>query len=147
MVNSLELSDPGDWAILIAGIVLCSRAWTLSRNARQILPHEAQAVSKGRNVLSLGLTVVTGIYALTLLASVGISRYETSAYLLQPGVYPRRENEALLALNEGLGQANRKDMNSAERSLQKELRLWVVSQLEKPLSPMELKAYPWSKHC
>jgi tetratricopeptide (TPR) repeat protein len=118
------LCDPVDWAILIAGIILGSRARALSSNAQQILPHLAGTVSKRSKFWSLGLSVVTGVYALTLLVFVGISRYETSAHLLHPGVDPRRENEALRALNEGLAQANRKDMNSAERSLQEALRGW-----------------------
>ncbi|HZT79631.1 MAG TPA: tetratricopeptide repeat protein [Gemmataceae bacterium] len=118
------LADPVDWAFVIVGVVLCVRAWRLAREARQILPPEVQAPPTGRKVWSRGLLAVTGVYALVLLPFIGVSRYETSAHVIQPGVDTRREHEALLALNEGAAQANRGELASAERSFQRALRLW-----------------------
>jgi tetratricopeptide (TPR) repeat protein len=118
------LADPVDWAFLIAGAVVCLRAWRLAGDARQILPQDVQTVSRPRKVWSCGLLAATGVYAVGLLGFVGIARYQASAYLLQPGIDPQREHEALLALREGATQANKGDLGSAERSLQRSLRLW-----------------------
>jgi tetratricopeptide (TPR) repeat protein len=62
--------------------------------------------------------------ALGLVTVVGISRYDTSAYLLQPGADPLREQQALLALNEGAAQAQNGNLEAADRSFQQALRLW-----------------------
>jgi hypothetical protein len=91
--------DPVNWAFVIAGIVLCVRAWRLARDARHILPPDVQAVPTGRKVWARGLLTVTALYALAFLALAGVARYQTSAFLLQPGVDPQREQQALLALN------------------------------------------------
>jgi tetratricopeptide (TPR) repeat protein len=120
----LLLVDPVDWALIIAGVVLCLRAWRLAGDARQILPEEVQAVPTARKAWSRGLLAVTGVYGLAFLGLVGTWRYEASTYLLQPGVDPRREHEALLAFDEGLAQANKGDLLSAEQSFQRSLRLW-----------------------
>lgn len=118
------LVDPVEWAMGIAGVALCVRAWRQAREARQILPLELQAQSVMRQVTSRGLLAVTGAYALLLLGVAGMSRYRASAYLLQPGIDPRREREALLALNTGAAQANKGDPRAAERSLEHALKLW-----------------------
>jgi tetratricopeptide (TPR) repeat protein len=118
------LMDPIDWAVVIAGVVLCLRAWRLADNARQILPRDVQVDSTARRAWSGSLLAATGVYALAILSLVGIARYQDSTYLLQPGVDPRRESEALLALNEGADQANKGDLAAAEQSLQRALRLW-----------------------
>jgi tetratricopeptide (TPR) repeat protein len=117
------LADPVDWAFVIAGAVLCAKAWRLGGHAPEILPPEVQAAA-ARKGWSGGLLAVTGVYAVVVLGFIGISRYEASAYVLQPGVDPRREHEALLALNEGSAQANKGDLDAAERSWQRALRLW-----------------------
>jgi tetratricopeptide (TPR) repeat protein len=67
---------------------------------------------------------LTGAYALALLGLAATSGYKTSAYMFQPGIDPRREQEALLALNQGGEQANKGNLAAAEISLQKSLRLW-----------------------
>jgi tetratricopeptide (TPR) repeat protein len=118
------LADPIDWAFVIAGVVLCLRAWRLAREARQILPQEVQDVPTVRKAWSRGLLALTGVYAAFLFGFIGIARYQVSEHLLQPGVDPRLEHEALLALNEGAAQANNGELASAERSLQQALRLW-----------------------
>jgi hypothetical protein len=118
------LLDPVDWAFVIMGVVLCSRAWRLARAASQILPQQVQAVSTARKVWSRGLLATTGVYALALLGSSGVSRYQSSAHLLQPGVDPRREQDALLAQNQGTDQMNEGELVAAERSLRRALKLW-----------------------
>jgi tetratricopeptide (TPR) repeat protein len=118
------LADPVGWAVVIAGMVLAVRAWRLAGDVRQILPEEVQAVPTARKAWSRGLLAVTGVYALVLFGVAGIARYEASTHLLQPGVDPRREHEALLALNEGAAQANKGDLGSADQSFQRALRLW-----------------------
>jgi tetratricopeptide (TPR) repeat protein len=118
------LLDPVDWAFVIAGVVLCRRAWRLAADARQILPQEAQVVRAARKVWSGGLLAATGVFALVFLGFVGTARYQASTNLLQPGVDPRREQEALLAMSKGAAQANSGDLNSAEHSLQEALRIW-----------------------
>ncbi|KAJ3062107.1 hypothetical protein HK102_008877, partial [Quaeritorhiza haematococci] len=118
------LADPGDWFFIVAGLVLCRRAWRLARDARQILPEDAQAVSGARKGWSRSLLAVTGLYALVVLGTGAVARYEASAHLLQPGVNPRLENEALLALNEGVMHSQKGDADAAERSFRKSLLLW-----------------------
>jgi tetratricopeptide (TPR) repeat protein len=118
------LVDPVDWAFLIAGVVLWVRACRLARDACHVLPQEVRAPSTGRLALARGFLAVTGLYALAFLSVAAISRYEESAHLLQPGVDPQREQQALLAFNDGVTQANRGDLGSAEQSWQRSLRLW-----------------------
>ena len=93
--------DPVDWTFIIIGAVLFVRALRLSREASAILPEEAQIVSAPRKLWLRGLLAATGVYALVCLGWVGVSRYDESAHLVQEGVDPQREHEALLALNEG----------------------------------------------
>src|SRR5262249_34416693 len=93
------LADPVDWAFVIAGAVLGRQAWRLAGEARQMLPPELQAAPDSRRAWSRGLLAVTGVYALALAGVAGLARYQGSSYLLQPGVDPRREQEALVALN------------------------------------------------
>src|SRR5262249_33028734 len=118
------LVDPVLWAFVIVGIVLCVRAWQLAGDARHILPPEAQRSSKTRMGGAGGLLTVTLLYTLGVLGFVGYSRYQASAYLRIPGVDPGREQEALLALNEGLDQGQRGNLAAAEQSWQRSLRLW-----------------------
>src|SRR5262249_36245057 len=58
------LADPVDWAFIIAGWVLCVRAWHLATDASQILPEEAQVISVPRKLRSRGLLAMTGAYVL-----------------------------------------------------------------------------------
>jgi tetratricopeptide (TPR) repeat protein len=116
--------DPVDWAVVIGGVVLFVRAWRLGADALQILPHEDQVFSTARTSWSRALIAATVLYALVLLGFAGTSRYQASAYLLQPGVDSKREQEALLALNQGIAHADRGDLGSAERSWQRSLQLW-----------------------
>jgi tetratricopeptide (TPR) repeat protein len=118
------LLDPVDWAFVILGVSLCVRAWRLAGDARQILPQDMQAVPTARKVWSRCLLALTGVYALVLLGFAGASGYQASAHSLQPGIDPRREHEALLALSEGAAQANKGDLGSAEQSFQRSLQLW-----------------------
>src|SRR5262249_46492189 len=118
------LADPVDWAFVIAGAVLGVRAWHLAADAGEILPEEARVVSVPRKLGSRGLQATTGIYALLCLGWVGISGYQESSHLLQRGVDPRREQDALLAFNEGASHANRGDLGAAEKAFQRALSLW-----------------------
>jgi tetratricopeptide (TPR) repeat protein len=104
--------------------MLCVRAWRLAGDARQILPQEVQADWTAHKAWARGLLAATAVYALALLGFVGVARYQSSAHVLQPGVDTRREHQALLVLNEGAAQANKGDLNAAEQSLQRSLRLW-----------------------
>jgi tetratricopeptide (TPR) repeat protein len=113
-----------NWIFIIAGIVLCVRTWRLAGDARHVLPPEVQAVSTRRKVWARGLFAVTALYALAFLALAGVASYQTSAFLLQPGVDPQREQQALLALNQGLAQVDKGDLAGAELSWQRSLRLW-----------------------
>jgi len=118
------LLDPVDWAFIIAGAVICVGAWRLARDASLIVPEEAQVVSRPRKLAARGLLAATGVFALVLFGWAGRARYEESAYLLQKGVDPRREHEALLAMNEGTVHANKGDLEVAEKSFQRSLRIW-----------------------
>src|SRR5262249_35137970 len=77
--------DPFDWAFVIIGAGLGVRAWRLAADAPFILPPEAQVVSRARRGWVWGQLGLTAIYALGLLGFLGYSRYQGSAYLLQPG--------------------------------------------------------------
>lgn len=89
-----------------------------------MLPPEARTISAGRKAWAGALLTATAVHALAFLGFVGVSRYQTSAHLLQPGVDPRREHQALLALNEGAALMGKGDLAAAEQSLQRALRLW-----------------------
>jgi tetratricopeptide (TPR) repeat protein len=118
------LANPIDWAFVVFGVILCKRAWRLASDARAILPAETQTVPAARLAWARSLLVVTGLYGLALLGFAGYVRYESSAAMLQPGVDPRREQQALLALDEGARQANNGRLEAAERSFQRALGLW-----------------------
>ena len=94
--------DPVDWAFMMIGAILFARALRVARHAGEILPEEAQVVSEARKLWPRGLLAATGVYALLCLGWTGVGRYEESAYLVQDGVDPAREHQALLALNEGM---------------------------------------------
>jgi tetratricopeptide (TPR) repeat protein len=118
------LFDPGDWAIVIAGAILCRKAWNLASESRQMLPSEPQAARWKRAALTRGLLGVTVVYGLLLVGYCGKARFEASTHLFLPGVDPRREQEAFQAQTEGWNQLEKKDLNSAERSLKQALRVW-----------------------
>jgi tetratricopeptide (TPR) repeat protein len=118
------LADPVEWGLIIAGVVLCARSWRLAGDAVHILPPEAQTAPKGRRAWGWALSAVTVGYTLLFVGLVGMARYQTSAYLLQPGIDPKREQQALLALNEGADLANKGDMAAAEPAMQRSLKLW-----------------------
>ncbi len=118
------LVDPFEWAFIILGAVLGLRAWRLAGAARRILPPDAQAGSAARKLWAGGLLGITGVYLLAFAGFAAATRYEASAHLLQPGVDPRREHQALLAMNEGSAHADKGDLASAEQSYQRALRLW-----------------------
>ncbi|HEV3447081.1 MAG TPA: hypothetical protein VG099_20750, partial [Gemmataceae bacterium] len=122
--NIWILLDPVDWAFIICGFVLCARAWRLASDARRMVPPELQIDSTARRAWARGLLGATGVYVLGVLAFVATVRYQASAYLLQPGVDPQREQQALQALNEGAALANDGKLDAAEKSLQRSLHLW-----------------------
>ncbi len=88
------LLDPFDWVFIILGVVLCVRAWRLADDAPHILPQEVRQYGLVRSVWARILLGLTAVYALGLLGMVAYYSYQTYAYLLQPGVDPRREQEA-----------------------------------------------------
>src|SRR5262249_523286 len=114
------------------------RAWRLAGASRQILPAELQSTSRSRKLWTRGLLATTGAYALALGGIAGIYRYEGSAHLLPPGVDPRREQEALVALNEGVAQFNKGDLSSSERSLQRSVRIWEELTAKRPVPSIYL---------
>jgi tetratricopeptide (TPR) repeat protein len=116
--------DPVDWAFIIFGLVLSVRAWRLAGDAADILPRDGPAVPAASRAWSRGLVALSGVLALALLGFAGVSRYQASAYLAQPGIDPRREHEAALALNQGVAFEAKGDLAAAERSFQSSLRLW-----------------------
>ena len=118
------LLDPFDWAVVIAGAVLCARAWRLAGDADQVLPAGLRPAAVPRAAAARGALGLTGAYALALLGAAGYSRYEASSYALQPGVDPRREQEALLALGEGAARARAGDLGAAEQSYRLSVRAW-----------------------
>jgi tetratricopeptide (TPR) repeat protein len=122
--NIWILADPVEWTFIIAGVLLCVRAWRLADAAHLMLPANVHAAWEVRKVWARGFFASACAYGLALFAFLGIYRYQTSKYLLQPGIDPRREHQALLALNEGVAQVNRGDMAAAEQSFQRSLRLW-----------------------
>jgi tetratricopeptide (TPR) repeat protein len=132
-IQLLVLVDPVDWAFIIIGWLLCRRAWRLAGDASQILPPEVQVASTTRRAWAGGSLALTGVYALVLLGLVGTVCYQESCFLLQPGVDPKREQQALLALNEGSDLANRGELEAADRSLQRALRLWEELTAKRPV--------------
>jgi tetratricopeptide (TPR) repeat protein len=118
------LVDPIDWAFIIAGALMCMRAWRLAAEAPKMLPANLQTDSTARKLWARGLLTATAVYAIGMLGTVGFERYKASLHLLHPGVDPVREREALLALNEGAAEANSGHLEVAERSFQKSLRIW-----------------------
>jgi tetratricopeptide (TPR) repeat protein len=116
--------NPIDWAFIVIGGVLCTRAWHLAHGASRILPEEAQVASAPRKLWSRGLLATSVVFALICVGWAGVSRYEGSAYLFREGVDPRREHEGLLALNEGATHANNGDLRRAESSFQRSLEIW-----------------------
>jgi tetratricopeptide (TPR) repeat protein len=118
------LLDPFNWAIIIIGVRLFARSRSVARDARQILPDDMQVSPTPRTWCTRGLGTASALYGLALLGFVGITRFEDSRYLLQPGIDVRREQQALLAMNEGLDQFDRGDLAAAELSWKKSLELW-----------------------
>jgi tetratricopeptide (TPR) repeat protein len=118
------LLDPVDWGFIIAGAMLCRRAWQLAADAPDMLPPEASAVPPARAVWARVLFGAAVVYGVSFLGFLGSARYQTSAYLLQPGVDPKREHQALLALNRGTACVDRGDLDGAESAFQESLRMW-----------------------
>jgi tetratricopeptide (TPR) repeat protein len=120
----LVVLDPVDWAFIIAGIHACRRAWGLARDASLILPREAQADSGVQRGVAAGTLVLTGVLGVGLMGWVGVERFHTSTYILQPGFDARREQEARLAFNEGVEHVAQNDLPAAERAFRKSAGLW-----------------------
>jgi tetratricopeptide (TPR) repeat protein len=118
------LADPVDWAFMIAGVVLCKRAWQLYSRSREMLPEEALVASVPRKIWSRGLLAVTVVFLVSELGFAAMSRHEESTHLVQAGVDPIREHEARLALNEGADFADKGNLGQADEAFQRSLRLW-----------------------
>jgi tetratricopeptide (TPR) repeat protein len=117
--------DPVDWALIIAGALLCRRAWRLAGDATHILPRPGEGgPPPARRAWAEALFALTALYAVGLLVFAGYSRYHASAALLRPGIDPRREQAALLAFNEGVAALDRDDLAAAERSFKASLQVW-----------------------
>src|SRR5262249_48921811 len=113
--NSLGLLlDPFTWVFIIFGVVVTVHAFRLAGDARFILPPDVQDHAKGRKIWAAGLLTLSGAYAVALLGFIGVSRYEATSYLLQPGVDPEREQQALLAMHEGGELADQGKLDAAE---------------------------------
>jgi hypothetical protein len=116
--------DPVDWAWIVLGVLLCVRAWRLADEARGVLPPELSAPSRPRRIGARIAWVGTVLFAGTLVAWLGYGRYQASKFLLQPGVDPKREHQALLAFNEGQGHLMRNELAAADRSFTDSLHHW-----------------------
>jgi tetratricopeptide (TPR) repeat protein len=144
------LLDPFNWAFLIAGAMLWARSRRLAADARQILPGNLQTARGARKVCGRGLLGASAVYALVLVVLVAAVRYDRSTSLLEPGVDPRRENEARLAMQRAGDLSEQGDFAAAERSMRESLRLWEEL-TAKPSAPavyrgnlaMTLKGLGW----
>jgi tetratricopeptide (TPR) repeat protein len=96
----------------------------LAADASQVLPTDNQPVSAARRFTGKVALGVSGVFAVGIFAWIGLLRYEDSRHLLQPGVDPRREQQALQAFNAGAAEADRKDLEAAEKSFAEALLLW-----------------------
>jgi tetratricopeptide (TPR) repeat protein len=118
------LLDPVDWAFILLGLALFARARRLASDAPDILPPGGTAVAPTRGAWSRALLGLSGVFALVLLGFAGTFRYRASTYLAQPGIEPRREQEALLAFSRGGDLMDRDENAAAERSFRDSLRVW-----------------------
>jgi tetratricopeptide (TPR) repeat protein len=118
------LFDPVDWAFIIIGVRMGLRAWRLADDARLLLPRESLAALRPHLAWGRVWLGLTGVYVLGVLGVTGFYRYRADTHLLQPGVDPKREHQALLALNQGVNYVEKGDLEAGERSLQSALRLW-----------------------
>jgi tetratricopeptide (TPR) repeat protein len=126
------LADPGDWALVIAGVITFVRCWRLADAARQILPEGVRAGLEGHTAWSRAFLGLTVIYALGFLGFAGTASYQIHTHMLQPGVDPKREQEALLAMNEGFALAEKSDLVAAERAWQHSLKIWEELTARRP---------------
>jgi hypothetical protein len=117
------LADPVDWAITIAGVVLCVRAWRLAGETRRMLPTE-EAVPPARTAWARALVGLTAAYALGLPLFAGYFRYQMSATLLQPKVGSREEEEAVLEFNQGVARLQEGNLADAEPCFRTSLDIW-----------------------
>jgi hypothetical protein len=116
--------DPVGWVVMLPGVLLFIWAWRLAGDAPHMLPPQAQDEPGGRRAWAWAFSAVTVGYALLVLGVVGKEQFQTTAYLLQPGVDPKREQEALLALNEGADLANKGELAGGELATLRSMRLW-----------------------
>lgn len=130
--------DPIDWVMIVLGFRFCGRAWRLARQAPRMLPADHPGPIRPPLLGRVLVHVATAVFAVGLVSSAAVSRYQASAYLLQPGVDPRKEEEALAALNEGLEKSRAGDLSAGERSLRRALPLWEEL-AKKPSSPAAYK--------
>jgi tetratricopeptide (TPR) repeat protein len=132
------LVDPVEWTLIIAGAVLTVRALRLRSRSSQILPEDALIASLPRKLWSRGILTATVLFAVFCPLIAGVARYEMSHRLLQKGIDPQREHQALLALNEGADHADQGDLVNAEKSFQRALRLWKELTAPKP-APLDYR--------
>jgi tetratricopeptide (TPR) repeat protein len=130
--------DPFTWGFIIAGIVLFVAACRLAREAPKILPAVGETISAPPRLLRPGLLTVTGLYGLSVIGFAAYSRYAESSYLLQPGVDAQKEQQGLLAINEGLDHANKGNLPLAEQSWQRSLQIWETLSQRRP-SPVQYR--------
>jgi tetratricopeptide (TPR) repeat protein len=119
-----SLFDPIDWGLIVAGWVLFVRSRRLAGDSDRMLPQEIDATPTGRPAWARALWTVTAAYACAFSGFVGYSRYQVDVELLQPGVDPQREQQALRAMSEGEAELDRKNLSAAEDSYQRSLRIW-----------------------
>jgi tetratricopeptide (TPR) repeat protein len=118
------LCDPGDWAIVVAGVFVWGWSSRLASDAWQMLPTEPAPPRLSRRAVARGLLVGSVPYALLVMGSAGKERYDASAHVLLPGVDPRREHEGALAQKEGWKLLRTGKLTEAEQSLLQALRIW-----------------------
>ena len=116
-----RLLDPFEWAVVFFGLKLASQAWRMAPLAARIAGPDGPSTERRSSFVPTALSL---IHAVAVVSFVAPASYELHAYLVQPGVDPRREAEASLALERGLAALEKGDYDDAETNLQRSLASW-----------------------
>lgn len=115
------LFNPLMWGIVVWGAVLAMSLWRLAAARDRLQGGGRASVSAAGVWMPLAASL---LYACVLSAYACKARYESSTYLLQPGVNLRAESVAGAVLDEGIAALERNDIEAAERALQQARLQW-----------------------